>query len=181
MVISEKFLLNIPQSSTVNTFSVILNAILDGEEVSSASGGFYESESQLIGLAKLSGVDIRSQLEISGETWHKVETGLLVLGRFSEDVIVFQSKQGGSFDIESFVQGIMKQVKEEDYYSLLKGQSLYCLTRFIEIISIKYRSLFPELLAASLSCNLNGAPLALRIIACRAASSFLKKIEKHKL
>lgn len=55
---------------------------------------------------------------------------LLVLGRFSEDIIVFQSKQTGAFDIESFVKGIVRQVREEDYYSLLKGQSLYCLTRF---------------------------------------------------
>lgn len=62
-------------------------------------------------LAKLSGVDVRNQLEVSGETWHKVETALLVLGRFSEDVIVFQSNQGGSFDIEAFVQGIMRQVR----------------------------------------------------------------------
>ena len=40
------------------------------------------------------------------------------------------------------MKGIVRQVKEEDYYSLLKGQSLYCLTRFTEIISIKYRHLF---------------------------------------
>ena len=75
----------------------------------------------------------------------------------------------------------MRQVREEDYYSLLKGQSLYCLTRFIEIISIKYRNLFSDLLAAAISCNLNGAPLSLRVISCKAASAFLKKIEKHKL
>lgn len=47
---------------------------------------------------------------MSGETWHKIEVALLVLGRFSEDVIVFQSKQGGSFDIEGFVQGV-RQVR----------------------------------------------------------------------
>ena len=56
-------------------------------------------------------MDIRAQLEVSGETWHKVDTALLVLGRFSEDVIVFQSNEGGSFDIESFVKGIMRQVR----------------------------------------------------------------------
>ena len=58
---------------------------------------------------------------------------------------------------------------------------MFCLTRFIEIISIKYKNLFSELLAAAISCNLNGAPLSLRVIACKAASAFLKKIEKHKL
>ena len=75
----------------------------------------------------------------------------------------------------------MKQIREEDYYSLLKGQSLFCLTRFIEIISIKFRHLLSGLFAASISCNLASAPLSLRVVACKASSSFLKKIEKHKL
>lgn len=64
----------------------------------------------MLALAKISGVDVRSELGVSGETWRKVETGLLVLGRFSEDVIVFQSKQSGAFDIEAFVRGIVRQV-----------------------------------------------------------------------
>lgn len=99
-----------------------------------------------------------------------------MLGRFSEDVIVFQSKQAGSFDIEGFVKGIVRQIRDEDYYSLLKGQSLYCLTRFIEIISIKYKHLFSDLIGAALSCNLPGAALALRVVACKSMSSFLKKV-----
>jgi len=159
---------------------MVLKVIAE-DSLSDITGGFFESESQLLNLAKMSGVDIRSDLNVSGETWRKVEAGLLVLGRFSEDVIVFQSKQTGAFDIESFVRGIVRQIREEDYYSLLKGQSLYCLTRFTEIISIKFRSLFPELLASALCCNLEGAPLSLRTIACKATSAFLKKIEKHKL
>lgn len=46
---------------------------------------------------------------------------------------MFQSKQTGIFDIESFVKGLMRQFSLEDnskFSSLLKGQSLYCLTRF---------------------------------------------------
>lgn len=113
LVASEKFLLNLPQTSTLVTFQAILNAVIDSESLPSVSGGLFESEDKLLGLAKLSGVDVRAQLEVSGESWHKVETALLVLGRFSEDVIVFQSKQAGSFDIEAFVQGIVRQVKDE--------------------------------------------------------------------
>lgn len=62
-------------------------------------------------LAKLSGVDVRADLGVSGETWRKVEAGLLVLARFSQDVIVFQSKQTAAFDIESFVRGIVRQIR----------------------------------------------------------------------
>lgn len=42
--------------------------------------------------------------------WRKVEVALVVLGRFSEDIIVYQSKNQTSFDIQSFVTGLMKQI-----------------------------------------------------------------------
>jgi hypothetical protein len=175
LVASEKFLLNLPQSSSITTFGLVLKAMTE-DPVAEVSAGVFESEGQLLGLAKLSGVDVRGELGVSGETWRKVEAGLVVLGRFSEDVIVFQSKQSGAFDIEAFVRGIVRQVREEDYYSLLKGQSLYCLTRFTEIISIKFKTLFSELVGAAFVCNLPDAPLSLRVIACKAGSAFLKKI-----
>lgn len=72
-------------------------------------------------------------LKVRGETWHKSEVALSILGRFAEDIIVFQSRQQGSFDIESFVKGLIKQfdINDEDLeVFFLKGQSLYCLTRF---------------------------------------------------
>jgi hypothetical protein len=45
-----------------------------------------------------------------------MEVALVVLGRFAEDIIVFQSKQQGAFDIESFVKGLIKQVRDEEFY-----------------------------------------------------------------
>lgn len=60
-------------------------------------------------LLLLSGCDVKSVLEVKGETWRKSEVALSILGRFSEDIIVFQSKQQGVFDIESFVKGLLKQ------------------------------------------------------------------------
>lgn len=113
------------------------------------SSNIYDSPEKLHNILKLSSIDVRQTFHISGETWKKMEVALAVLGRFAEDIIVFQSKQQGAFDIESFVRGLIKQVRDEDFYQLLKGQSLYCLTRFTEIISIKYKNLFTEL---SLSC-----------------------------
>lgn len=57
----------------------------------------------------ISGYDIKSSLNVQGETWRKSEVALSILGRFSEDIIVFQSKQQGVFDIESFVKGLVRQ------------------------------------------------------------------------
>jgi hypothetical protein len=77
------------------------------------SSNIYETPEKLINLVKLSSCDVRSCLHVSGETWRKMEVALIVLGRFAEDIIVFQSKQQGAFDIESFVKGLIKQVKDE--------------------------------------------------------------------
>jgi hypothetical protein len=49
-------------------------------------------------------------LDVSGETWRKSEVALAILGRFSEDIIVFQAKQPDSFNIQSFVKGVSQQI-----------------------------------------------------------------------
>lgn len=181
LVASEKFLLNLPEENTTSTLLMIAGSLADLGSVSELSYGVYQSEAKFASLVRMSSVDIKETLKVSGESWRKVEVALLVLGRFSEDIIVFQSKQTGAFDIESFVKGIVRQVREEDYYSLLKGQSLYCLTRFTEIISIKYRPLFADLVIAASSCLLSDYPVPLQLIACKALAIFLKKMDKHRL
>ena len=63
----------------------------------------------------------------------------------------------------------------------MKGQSLYCLTRFTEIISIKYKDMFSELVASCCNCVDENYPTAVRVAACKTLTIFLRKIEKHKL
>jgi len=41
LVASEKFLLNLPQSSTLSTFQAILNASIEVESLTIISGGLY--------------------------------------------------------------------------------------------------------------------------------------------
>jgi hypothetical protein len=86
------------------------------------------------------------ELGLKGESWRKIETALAILGRFSEDIIVFQSKIQSAFDIQSFVAGLMKHIEDPSYLQLLKGQAILCITRYTEIISIKHRELFVPLL-----------------------------------
>lgn len=62
LVASEKFLLNLPQNSTNTTLATILTAIVDIESLPAVSAGIYESDTHFMSLAKLSGVDVRSQL-----------------------------------------------------------------------------------------------------------------------
>jgi hypothetical protein len=112
LVASEKFLLNLPEENTTSTLMMIAGSLADLASVSELSYGVYQSEAKFASLVRTSSVDIKETLKVSGESWRKVEVALLVLGRFSEDIIVFQSKQTGAFDIESFVKGIVRQVRE---------------------------------------------------------------------
>lgn len=54
---------------------------------------------ELLKLTEYSGLDVKETLKVEGEGWRKSEVALSILGRFSEDIIVFQSKQLGLFDI----------------------------------------------------------------------------------
>lgn len=97
---------------------------------------------------------------------------------------MFQSKQQGAFDIENFVKGLIKQFEVEDYdpsVCLLKGQTLYCLTRFTEIISIRYKNLFTDLVTHCGTCVSEAYPVAIRVATCKSLTIFFRKIEKHKL
>lgn len=78
----------------------------------------------------------------------------------------------------------MRQFSLEDSSrnsSLLKGQSIYCLTRFTEIISIKYRELFTDLITSCSICVSDIFPIAVRVAACKIIAIYFRKIEKHKL
>lgn len=121
------------------------------------------------------------ELGIKGESWRKIEAALAVLGRFSEDIIVFQSKMQSAFDIQSFVLGLMKHIEDPGYLQLLKGQAILCLTRYTEIISIRHKELFVPLLRTVFVAVASGNDLPVRIICCRAIAMFSRKVEKHKI
>ncbi len=78
------------------------------------------------------------------------------------------------------MKGIVKQMEDEEYHMLLKGQSMYCLTRYTEIISIKFKELFPTVITASIIC-MEDAPESVQLICCRAIATFFRKFDKHGL
>lgn len=130
LLVSEKFLLDHPEKQTTSMVCELyeklgvyskLQAGLDKEKLNS--------------LIKLSS----PELGLKGEPWRKVEAALAVLGRFSGDIIVFQSKMQSAFDIQNFVIGLMKHIEDPGYLQLLKGQAILCITRYTEIISIKHK------------------------------------------
>jgi len=77
----------------------MLENVVDLKTLPELSSNTYDTPEKLFNLLKLSSIDVRNTFHVSGETWKKMEVALVVLGRFAEDIIVFQSKQQGAFDI----------------------------------------------------------------------------------
>jgi hypothetical protein len=137
LMVSEKFFLNHSEKQTTAL-------IIDIYERS----GIYNKLQLNIDKEKFNNLIKLSspELGLKGESWRKIEVALAILGRFSEDIIVFQSKIQSAFDIQSFVVGLMKHIEDPSYLQLLKGQAILCITRYTEIISIKHKELFVPLL-----------------------------------
>ncbi len=100
-MVSEKFLLDHPEKQTTGMITDIYEKLGIYSKLQ-----FSLDKEKLNNLVRLSSVE----LGLRGETWRKVEAALTVLGRFSEDIIVFQSKVQSAFDIQSFVTGLMKHI-----------------------------------------------------------------------
>lgn len=101
--------MNYRQAQTVDTVTKIIQSMNIREIIQSGKLEVGIKVEDLIRFTGFSGCDARESLGVRGQTWRKSEVALSILGRFSEDIIVFQSKQQGAFDIENFVKGLIKQ------------------------------------------------------------------------
>ena len=99
LVIAEKFLMNHQQAHTVTVIKEILESMDAKTLIEGASMELTLRWEDLLKLTELSGCDAKEQLKVEGQEWRNSEVALSILGRFSEDIIVFQSKQSGVFDI----------------------------------------------------------------------------------
>lgn len=167
LLISEKFLLD---NSEKQTTTMIMDMYEKMGVYGKLQGGL--DKDKLNTLVKLASPELGTK----GEAWRKVEAALAVLGRFSEDIIVFQSKMQSAFDIQSFVVGLMKHIEDPSYLQLLKGQAILCITRYTEIISIKHKELFTPLLRTAFIAVSSNNDTPIRVIGCRAISMFSRKI-----
>lgn len=78
----------------------------------------------------------------------KREVGLLLLGSFSEDIIDFLYKHS-SFDIIAFIKRLIADIKLFNDKQVIIARTLWCLSKFSEIIAAKNSVLFFELFKAS--------------------------------
>ncbi len=75
-------------------------------------------------------------LENPSLVWKKKEVGLILLGSFSNDIIVYETKSESEFDIEELLVSLVKDVEGKSSNSIMKGRTLWCLSKYSEMIAV---------------------------------------------
>ena len=68
--------------------------------------------------------------------WKKREIGLILLGSFSNDIIVYETKSESEFNIEELLIMLVKNVEKNESNSIMKGRTLWCLSKYSEMIAV---------------------------------------------
>jgi hypothetical protein len=170
IIIAEKFLLNLKEESTHGFLQVVLDK-LNSNQFKSLQD--FDAE-KLLNFIKTSHYDS----EIPDSVWKKKETGLLLLGTFSEDIIALQAKPGSNFDIATLLQNLLTEIGSTNSNPVLKGRTLWCVSKFADLIQSNKKDIFLPLFKITASCLDKSNYLPVRLCAARALRIIAHKIEK---
>lgn len=164
IVIAEKFMMNYDEQHTVSTVQEFLQKqTLDQKTLASLMD--FDKE-KLMYFVRTSNFDC----EHPDHAWKKREVALLVLGSFSEDIIVFQTKHSSTFDLALLIQNLMYEMDNPLTPPILRARTLWTVTKFCEIVGVKHKELFVPLLKISILCLSPANEIPVRLIAAKSAS-----------
>lgn len=104
------------------------------------------------------------------QAWKKKEASLLILGSFSEDIIVFQTKYNSAFNLSTLIHNLMGLIDNEKAKSILKARALWCIMKFCEILGVRHRELFLPLFDTASKCLGETCQLPVRLVAVKSIS-----------
>ena len=107
------------------------------------------------------------------DSWKKQEVSLLLLGAFSDDIIVFQTKYNSAFNLAALVQNLMGVIENKDSHPILKARVLWTISKFSEILGVKHRELFLPLFALASRCMEKRNEINVKIMACKSVALYL--------
>eukprot|EP01017_Pseudomicrothorax_dubius_P041109 TRINITY_DN6546_c0_g2_i5.p1 TRINITY_DN6546_c0_g2~~TRINITY_DN6546_c0_g2_i5.p1 ORF type:complete len:631 (-),score=169.14 TRINITY_DN6546_c0_g2_i5:1645-3537(-) len=137
MLIVDKFL----QGDDEDTAVAHLRAVIDEFAANGGQGrdvaGLNIDRDYLLEAARTSTFNVESQIHV----WKKRETGLLILGAFAEDIVVYQARSNENFDLTRLISNVVRDLEAKETLPVLRGRALWCISRFSEVISLKHKDL----------------------------------------
>ncbi|KAL4481460.1 hypothetical protein ABPG74_007549 [Tetrahymena malaccensis] len=173
MIVAEKFMTNQDQAQTVQVIQEFYDKGLASEIKMGQSFDF--TKERLMEFIKTSNFDCN----LPDHAWKKREVGLLLLGSFSDDIIDFQYKHTSSFDISSLIQNLISDIQIPNSNPILIAKSLWCVTRFSEVIAQKHTELFLPLFKVAMSCLSNNHQFPVRLTAVKSIGVIAHKIKQY--
>lgn len=160
IVIAEKFMMNYDE----NKSNKMIDSFFDKLNFSDFKATLDLDKEKLMYFFKTSNFETLH----TDQAWKKKEASLLLLGSFSEDIIVFQTKYNSTFNLTTLIQNLMGLIDNEQMKNILKARALWCITKFCEILGIKHREMFIPLFEIASKCLGEIYELPVRLIAVKS-------------
>lgn len=164
ILIAEKFMLDYDESQSNKIIDNFFENINFSDFKSSLSSDF--DKDKLMYFFKTSNFET-SHID---QTWKKKEVSLLLLGTFSEDIIVFQTKYNSTFNLATLIQNLMNLIDNPKSKNILRARVLWCISKFCEILGVKHKELFVPLFAKSSRCLSEQYEVPVRLVAAKSLS-----------
>ncbi len=164
IVIAEKFMMDYDENQSNKIINSFFENINFSDFKSSLNTDF--DKDKLMFFFKTSNFET-SHID---QTWKKKEVSLLLLGSFSEDIIVFQTKYNSTFNLSALIQNLMNVIDSPKSKNILRARVLWCITKFCEILGVKHKELFLPLFENASKCLYEEYEVPVRLIATKSVA-----------
>ena len=162
ILIAEKFMLDYDEHQSNKVIDTFFENINFADFKSSIAADF--DKDKLMYFFKTSNFET-SHID---QTWKKKEVSLLLLGSFSEDIIVFQTKYNSTFNLGTLIQNLMNLIDNPKSKNILRARVLWCISKFCEILGVKHKELFVPLFENASRCISEQYDVPVRIVAAKS-------------
>lgn len=174
LIVVEKFLQNLEEDVALPYLKNVFDSM--GTKGTNKTG-FNLDQNILTELIKTSSFNVSTD----SHKWKKREVGLMVLGSFSEDIIMFQARTNENFDLKSLIENIANDLQVEGSLAVLRGRAFWCLSKFGDVIAMKDKELFFPLMKLAIMSLGQKEAYPVRLSVCKSIAEFGYKIDKFKL
>ncbi|CAD8159758.1 unnamed protein product [Paramecium octaurelia] len=178
LIVGEKLILNRDEKEFIDLAQSIISK-LNFQELKGQQSKDFDQDS-VMQFMKGSIITINNNHYLRSFIQKRKETGYLLLGSFSEDIIVFQQKHQSTFDIKKCMQNILYELEKQNSHSL-QARAIWSTTRYSDLISHQFKELFVPLFESVIVYLDSKYPITLRIISVKALGNYASKIHKYSI
>ncbi|CAD8134500.1 unnamed protein product [Paramecium pentaurelia] len=178
LMVGEKLILNRDEKEFIELAQQIISK-LNFQELKGQQSKEFDQDS-VMQFMKTSAIYVSNSFYQKSFIQKRKETGYLLLGSFSEDIIVFQQKHESTFDIKKCMQNILIELERQNSSSL-QARAIWSTTKYSELISHQFKELLVPFFESVLNYLKSEYPITLKIVSVKALGNYATKINKYNI